>query len=57
MKMNLDVGDVLFFDAHLLHRSGINITNNQRRAINIILMPGIVEHTISKKNTQFFLIK
>ena len=36
------VGDVLFFDCQLLHRSGINKTLNPRRAINIILMPGEV---------------
>ena len=49
-KIIIDIGDVLFFDAHLLHRSGINKTNLQRRAINIILMPGTVKHTKNKNN-------
>jgi hypothetical protein len=38
-------GDVLFFHAALLHRSGINVSDAQRRAINAILMPGSAMHT------------
>ena len=42
-------GDVLFFHAALLHRSGINVSATPRRAINAILMPGHAEHTRRKK--------
>lgn len=41
----INVGDVLLFDTCTLHRSGVNKTNSQRRAINGILMPGIAQHT------------
>lgn len=42
-------GDVLFFHAGLLHRSGVNVSNAPRRAINAILMPGIAMHTGRQK--------
>ncbi len=38
-------GDVLFFHAALLHRSGINVSDTSRRAVNAILMPGNAMHT------------
>ena len=38
-------GDVLFFHAALLHRSGVNVSDAPRRAINAILMPGAAIHT------------
>lgn len=38
-------GDVLFFHAALLHRSGINVSDAPRRAVNAILMPGLAMHT------------
>jgi len=43
-------GDVLFFHAALLHRSGVNVSDAPRRAINAILMPGHAVHTRRKKN-------
>ena len=49
-KIIIGTGDILFFDAYLLHRSGINKTNLPRRAINIILMPGTVKHTQNMHN-------
>ena len=44
----INPGDVLVFNPALLHRSGINHSNNQRRAINVVLMPGKVFHTRHK---------
>ena len=45
----INPGDVLLFDTCTIHRSGINKTNLQRRAINGILMPGLATHTIKNK--------
>lgn len=42
-------GDVLFFHAALLHRSGVNVSDAPRRAVNAILMPGPAMHTGRKK--------
>lgn len=50
----IDTGDVLLFDTCLLHRSGINTTGTQRRAINGILMPGNARHTA--RNTPYPVI-
>ena len=50
----INVGDVLLFDTCTLHRSGINKTNLQRRAINGILIPGFATHT--KKNIPYPMI-
>lgn len=41
-------GDVVFFNTKLLHRSGVNKTQNHRRAINLVLFPGEVMHLKSK---------
>lgn len=38
-------GDVMFFHAALLHRSGVNVSGAPRRAVNAILIPGQVIHT------------
>jgi phytanoyl-CoA hydroxylase len=43
-------GDVLFFHAALLHRSGINISDAPRRAVNAILLPGAALHTRRNKH-------
>jgi len=45
MTMEMRPGDVLFFHAALLHRSGVNISNAPRRAVNAVLMPGHTMHT------------
>mgnify|MGYP002737738602 CR=1 FL=1 len=42
-------GDVLFFHAALLHRSGVNVSDAPRRAVNAILMPGPAMHTRRNK--------
>lgn len=42
-------GDVLFFHSALLHRSGFNVSDAPRRAINAILMPGHSMHTKRNK--------
>jgi phytanoyl-CoA hydroxylase len=42
-------GDVLFFHAALLHRSGVNVSDSPRRAVNAILMPGSAMHTRRNK--------
>jgi phytanoyl-CoA hydroxylase len=42
-------GDVLFFSAALLHRSGINVSDAPRRAVNAILIPGPAIHTRRNK--------
>jgi len=42
-------GDVLFFHSALLHRSGVNVSDAPRRAINAILMPGHSMHTKRNK--------
>ena len=41
-------GDVVFFNTKLLHRSGVNKTQNHTRAINLVLFPGEVMHLTSK---------
>ena len=50
LTIKINVRDVLFFDSKLLHRSGTNKTQSNRRAINGIFLPGVVKHTISKLN-------
>lgn len=42
-------GDVLFFHAALLHRSGVNVSDASRRAVNAILIPGVAMHTRREK--------
>ena len=42
-------GDVLFFHAALLHRSGTNVSDTPRRAVNAILIPGLAMHTRRNK--------
>ena len=46
----LQPGDVLFFNPNLLHRSGINKSDKQRRAVNVVLLPGVVLHSKKNKN-------
>ena len=48
LTININVRDVLFFNSKLLHRSGTNKTEFNRRAINAIYLPGKVMHTKSK---------
>ena len=50
LTIKINVRDVLFFDSKILHRSGTNKTQFNRRAINGIFLPGLVKHTISKQN-------
>jgi phytanoyl-CoA hydroxylase len=45
----LEPGDCLFFHAALLHRSGINTSDAQRRAVNAVLIPGAALHTKRNK--------
>ncbi len=49
VTVEVEQGDCLFFHPALLHRSGINKTDQPRRAINVILMPGQVIHTKRNK--------
>jgi len=44
-KLLPEEGDVVVFDAALLHRSGVNRTMVPRRAMNVVLISGTVTHT------------
>ena len=48
VTVEAEPGDVLFFHSSLLHRSGVNISQAPRRAVNAILMPGNAMHTRRK---------
>ena len=45
LDINMSPGDCLIFHPGILHRSGVNITDKSRRAINVILMPNGANHT------------
>lgn len=45
VTVEMDPGDVLFFHAAILHRSGVNSTPTPRRAVNAILLRGYTMHT------------
>lgn len=49
VTVETEPGDCLFFHAALLHRSGVNVSDAPRRAINAILMPGHSMHTKRNK--------
>ena len=44
-KLLPEEGDLVVFDAALLHRSGVNRTTVPRRAMNVVLISGSVTHT------------
>ena len=49
VTVEVQPGDVLFFHAALLHRSGVNVSDAPRRAVNAILIPGLAMHTRRNK--------
>lgn len=49
IDVNMSPGDCLIFHPGILHRSGINRTDESRRAINVILMPDGAQHTGKKR--------